>query len=380
MILSKKYIESMNKITMDDKLKKKILEKVSQVSEEEINNNIIDINKRHGRGQRRFAGVGAACCALIVCVGLKIKFPELFNINNKNMDSSNETVVNNDSEVNDNNNILENTDKYNTSNNDINNNSSVNNSISLDYEPETKSEEASSNNIARENKQESNRIKTNKSNQISSTEKSVRNTVNKEVNSTDNQNNNQIESDNTQNKIVNDSYEENNAYKEDTSNKNEPSVISENNHGKEYLQNDIAKDIVSEMDNKNNISSSKRIVDESFEDEDIENDFKIPKALKNDCEIKETLIDSNDSIKVVYKDKEYGDGELIISSKEIADNNKNFSSVENIKTSEGNAVIKISEDGKEKYADWKYENKYYSLYTKGNVDDNKIIYIIESCR
>ena len=32
MILSKKYTESMNKITVDDKLKKRILEKVGQVS------------------------------------------------------------------------------------------------------------------------------------------------------------------------------------------------------------------------------------------------------------------------------------------------------------------------------------------------------------
>ncbi|HCW53540.1 MAG TPA: hypothetical protein DG753_07365 [Clostridium sp.] len=379
--MSKKYIESMNKITMDDKLKKRILEKVSQVSEEEINNNIIDIqkNKRHSRGQRRFAGVAAACCALFVCAGLKVKFPELFNINNKNIDSSNEVVVDNNSEFNDNNNILENTDKYNTSNNennDINNNSYVNNSVSVDYKLETKSEEVPSNNIARESKQESNVIKSNKNNQTSSTVKSVESTVNNEVNGIGNQNNNQIESHNTQNKIVNDSIEENNAYKEDISNNNEPSVISENNQGKEYLQNDITKNVDLEInDGKDSLSSTRAT---NIAPENVENNFIIPKALKNNYEITDT--DSSDLIKVVYKNKEYGDGELIISSKEIVDNDKNFSSVEDVKTSEGSAVIKISEDGKEKYADWKYENKYYSLHTKENVDDEKIIYIIESCR
>ena len=112
----------------------------------------------------------------------------------------------------------------------------------------------------------------------------------------------------------------------------------------------------------------------------IQNEMGIPEVLQNSYETPYILRDSDDVIKVVYKDKEYGNGELTISSKENVCNDKRYSSIENIKTSKGDAVIKISENGKEKYADWKYDNKYYLLQTEGNVDNENIIYIIESCK
>lgn len=386
MILSKKYIESMNKITMDDELKKRILEKVSQVSEEEINNNVINIqkSKRPNKAQRRFVGVAAACCAFVVCAGLKVKFPELFNINNTSISSNNEMIADNNIEVADNN-ISENMDKYETSDNNENsynnekkdiNNSSVNNSVAIDYKPKAKNEEVYSNNIGTESKQKSDVIQVEESNQTYDAEKSTEGSDYKEIDNKSSQNNEQIKSDNTE-KIVNDNNKENNNYQENISN-NGISVVSENNDGKESSQNDMTKDIVLVSDDENNTSPSKRIANGI--PENIENNFKIPEALKEDCEITYSLAVSDDELEVGYKGKEYGEGKLIISSKENTNNDKNYSSVEDVKTSKGNAVIKVSENGKEKYADWKYENKYYSLNTEANVNNEKIIYIIESCK
>lgn len=358
MILSKKYIESMNKITVDDNLKKKILEEVSKVNKEEKESNSIYIlkKKKINRFGRRYIGITAACCAFVICTGLNIKFPELFNVNNVNVNSENEDVKDNDLQVN-NENALEN------KNDDINNNFS-----SKVEKPVTEDEEVYSDNVGKEKKSESNTIQPS-NRQIANGKKNDASVSYKEITNQVANEKEQAEYDNSKNQAVNES-------KENISNKNELPVVSRNNE-KEYLQNDMSEVVNSEVNNGNTISSSRSATEETLKSG--KSNLKIPEFLEKNYEIAYSSVVSENEIRLGYKDKEYGSGEITISSKEIDNNKKKYRSIEDVKTSKGIAVIKVSENGNEKYADWKYNNIYYSLCTNENIDNGKIIHIIESC-
>ena len=372
MILSKKYTESMNKITVDDNLKKRILEKVAQVSKEEKENNNISIikNSKVDKMWTKSMGLVAACCAFVICTSLNTKFPELFN--KGNMNSNNENVENDNletahSSISEENNKTEiNSDSEDTN---INNQALLNDDNSI-----VKDEDVYLNNVGKENKRESNNTHINDNRQVAGSEKSTSTQTYEKTNTENNDGMDYIKSDNYKNEGINVDYEEDSSYN------NETSAVTSNQQSENSSKDNVAETSCYGDEEKDYMVLSDRITREM--PGNIQDDFKIPEALSNDneYEISYTLLISYDVMEVGYKDKECGNGTLTISSKKNNNEDKSYSSSETVKTSNGDAVLKVSKDGKEKYADWKFDDKYYSLHSEGITDSEEIISIIESCR
>lgn len=366
MILSKKYTESMNKITVDDKLKKRILEKVGQVSKEENNNINIIKNSKTDKIWTKSMGLIAACCAFAICTSLNTKFPELFN--KRNVNSNNENVENNDLEIADSS-ISEENNK--TEINSGSEDTNINNQAPLnDDNSIAKDEDVYLNNVGKENKREYNDTQINDNRQVAGSEKSTSTQTYEKTNTENNDNMDEIKSDNYKNEGINVEYEEYSEISAVTSNKESENSLKDNVI-KTSCYGDEEKDYMVLSDIRT------REVPGNIQD-----DFKIPEALSNDSEyeISYILLVSADVMEVGYKDKECGNGTLTISSKKNNNEDKNYISSETVKTSNGDAVLKVSKDGKEKYADWKFDDKYYSLHAEEITDSEEIISIIESCR
>lgn len=372
MILSKKYTESMNKITVDDNLKKRILEKVAQVSKEEKENNNISIikNSKVDKMWTKPMGLVAACCAFVICTSLNTKFPEIFNKGNVN--SNNENVENDNLETADSS-ILEENNK--TEINSDSEDTKINNQAPLnDDNSIVKDEDVYLNNVGKENKREYNNTLMDNYGQVADSEKSMSTQTYEKTNTENNDSMKEIQSDNYKDESINVDY------KEDSSYNNETSAVTSNQQSENLLKDNVAETSLYGEEEKDYMVWSDRRTRQI--PGNIQDDFKIPEALSNDneYEISYILLVSDDVVEVGYKDKECGNGKLTISSKKNNNEDKSYSSSETVKTVNGDAVLKVSKDGKEKYADWKFDDKYYSLYAEVSTDSEEIISIIESCR
>lgn len=354
MILSKKYIESMNKITVDDKLKKRILQKVSEVKEEDNNiNTIPSVNRsKYNKMWTKSVGLVAACCALVVCTSLNSKFPELFNKGNTNL--NNENVENDDSKI----------DKITAS--DESNKEEIN----------IKSEDINTNNEGTVTESADNTSEED-NNYIDNTGKEIRSkVVNNQIHqeNIDNSSGNNAESNKTESVIINYAEEQSNSETTNTD-------ISEKNN--ESHENDSVNYSVIDGAHKNeeNNSSSSIIKKQREIPGNMKEEFEIPKDLENNAEITYTLLVSDDVMEVGYKYKDCGDGILRISSHEVNDSAVNYySDIEILKTSNGEAVLKSNKDNTKKIAEWQFNNKFYSLNIDADCDNEEIKKIIESCR
>ena len=75
MILKNKYKEQMSKISVDDEMKKRVMNKIRETQENKHEKNFIF----QGQAFCRYGGVAAACCALAVTYAVTINYPELIN-------------------------------------------------------------------------------------------------------------------------------------------------------------------------------------------------------------------------------------------------------------------------------------------------------------
>ncbi len=97
MILKNKYKEQMDKISVDDDMKKRVMNRIRESQYLKTKG-----NKSASRGQAfyKYSGVTAACCALAVTYAITVNYPEL--INNKNV-PLNESEYKSNNDVNQNN-------------------------------------------------------------------------------------------------------------------------------------------------------------------------------------------------------------------------------------------------------------------------------------
>lgn len=97
MILKNKYKEQMKKISVDDDMKKRVMNRIREAQYLKTKE-----NKSLSRGQAfyKYSGVAAACCALAVTYAITVNYPEL--INNKNV-SLNESEYKSNTDINQNN-------------------------------------------------------------------------------------------------------------------------------------------------------------------------------------------------------------------------------------------------------------------------------------
>ncbi|MDO5516341.1 MAG: hypothetical protein Q4F66_02230 [Clostridium sp.] len=354
--MSKKYIESMNKITVDDKLKKRILQKVSEAKEEDNNiNTVIPINRsKYNKMWTKSVGLVAACCAFVVCTSLNGRFPELFNKGNVN--SNNENVENDNLEI-DNSTISDESNKAEISLNS--GSTSVN------------SEESGTDNTNETSKEDNN--------YINNTGKETRSNGTKNKNYQEN-----VDNSNGGSRAGNRSETDlNNA--EGNSGNIQSAVLEGNNYNSENTEAPVLEnnDYKSASINEEKNDSADTVKKSREMPGNMQEEFEIPEALKNDAEITYTLLVSDATMEVGYKGEGdgIGDGILRISSHEMDESEINdYPNVETIKTSNCEAVIMSNEEKTKKYAEWKLNNKFYSLNTDGDSSDEEIITIIESCR
>lgn len=354
MILSKKYIESMNKITVDDELKNRILKKVSDAKyEDKKNDNIILLNKNN-KIWTKPAGFVAACCAFVVCTSLNSKFPELFNRGNGN----NNNVEHNNSEVND----------------------------SVDSEEISKSQDDLSDEIIRSDYENN---KTKEDNIIDNWESSVK------------ENNNYINNhgkDKSDIVKTNEGRQENNTRNDDSSLKSENKAevvehvqeeISSGNNGIQALENDNINEnndvaILGYSENSNNQETNNFISSDIQTREmpgEMKEKFEIPNAIETNGEVIYTLLVSEDVMEVGYKNESNHEGVLKISSHKLeSTDSKKYDKTEVLSTCNGNALLMSNNNNNTKHAEWKYNNKFYSLDSNSDSDNEEIIEIIESCK
>lgn len=152
MILSKKYKEELDKIVMNDEIKKRILSNV-------LNNNIevkntISVVKKHTKLKRNMQLV-AACFTVAVCLSVVKNYPEFFKIENNNL-KQNQEIENSADKNNDLQNVKESEVYGNNEDNTINNDS-IKNNESINSASEN--EENSKKNNSSENKGDDNNEK-----------------------------------------------------------------------------------------------------------------------------------------------------------------------------------------------------------------------------
>lgn len=345
MILSNKYIESMNKITVDDELKKRILKKVSEAKYEDKNNdNIILINKNKYRKMwTRSAGFVAACCAFVVCTSLNSKFPELFNKGNVN----NNNLEHNNSKVNDS-----------VDSNDIS--KSQDETIRVNHE----------NNEVKED------------NIINTWESSVK------------ENNNYINNHGKDKRHIvkaNESQEENNIINDESSlnseNKTEAvehiqEEIDDGKNNVQSLQNDDIKENNHEaVSVANEDSSSYSAIKIREMPGQMKEEFDIPNAIEENGEVIYTLLVSEDVMEVGYKNKSNHERVLRISSHKLESvDSKEYDKTEILNTCNGNALLMSDGNSNREHVEWNYNNKFYSLDSNSHLDNDEIIELIESCK
>lgn len=390
MILSKKYKEELDKIIMNEEMKKRILHNVLN---ENVQVKVTNQSKKKHNVLQRNIGVIAACFTAIICLGVVQNYPEIFTQGTKNLKQQ-EISKNIDNERNDlqnrEGNIPEYSENDNNKNND--NNSNNNNAQKRENTNQASSIDKNSQKSGNENYVDNNLKKSGYSNENSSKVKEKEtNSRNSESTSSESAPNAKSESEPDYNTKSRNSKKSNNVKNDSSKSKDE--MIEDNGESQDEVMKDesISQDEVTndESISQDKVTGNRPIALRTNSEEEYKTieeaesavNFKINhiKVLPDKFNIDQIDVISNQIIQI-----EYSDGKDIINfraGKESDDisGDYNIYEVENNLTINGKSVnLKGHKDGEINLAVWKIDDIAYSISSTNGIKEEKISEMIKS--
>lgn len=326
MILSKSYKNTMDKITVDEAMKKRILNNINNKKDKNHKKKYIP------RGYRNF-GIIAACCAMIIFSTNNKQILRFLNFDENYINKSDITL--NESREND------------EVNNTKNNNEAEQSRERMEADLKN---DSSSKNITNNSKQNFQSSENNPSKVNDNNENMVEENNSNEVE----QNDNKIQQNNT---------------KENDNKNTEIETAQDNGISTMNIYEDKGRVAEKEFKNLDELKNS------------IDFSIKTPKVENQDVEIKDIKIDSNDRICIDYENKDYI---LILKIEKKINYKSNFINTQDeagklIKVNENDVLLK-GNDGLINSASWNKENISYDIELTSGIKEEKIIDIIKNMK
>lgn len=359
MILSKKYKEELDKIVMNDEMKKRILSNVLNNSIEA--KSITPVAQKNVKLKRNMQLV-AACFTIVACLSVVKNYPEFFKIENNNikqnqdseksLDKDNDLKKVKESEVYGNN-------EDNTTNNDsIKSNEPINSAS--ENEENSKKNNSSINKVVDNNGKSEESVQKEQVTENSNANSSIAAKTSPEI-----QNNNENSADN--NLKVADINQEENADKENEAATNQGKTANKEND---------------EIEGSSMVASGYFIKEyKSLEEAEKAVNLKINsvKALPQGSTIRSINVISNEIIQIEYniveKDSSFRAGKEV---ENISGDYNEYKINKSIEVNKVNIKLKGNKDTIVNLATWEKDSISYSISSKSGIDDETILNMIKS--